>query len=136
MNDIQIDRISFSTAMLLSGTIAIISLLGLKTHCLTIDLENKRALFFAKGFGSWKSVHRDQWNYNVYFPDIQSIEIVSLSKEERRKNLGSKYLFHKYLKIKVSKNGYKYIYISLFTKKQINNIINIFSKSVKSEHKY
>jgi len=38
--------------MLLSGTIAIIALLGLKTHCLTIDLENKRASFFARGFGS------------------------------------------------------------------------------------
>jgi|SRR5690554_5854822 len=84
--------------------------------------------FFGLGFGSWNTVKKDEWNYKVYLPDVESIEVVKLKKSDRKRLLGSKQIFHKYLKINIIYNKNKYIPISMFSRKQIRKVLNVFQK--------
>lgn len=90
---------------------------------ITLNSDDKKINFFGLGFGSWKTAKKDEWNYKIYLPDVESIEIIKLSKEDRKRLLGSKQFFHKYFKFNIVYNKQKYIPISMFTKKQIKEIL-------------
>ncbi len=64
--------------------------------------------------------HRiDEWNNHVNLLEIKSYQIRKVSKEEKEKFLGSKFVSNNYLIIELKKGSLKYINISQFSKKQI-----------------
>lgn len=62
-------------------------------------------------------------NWNIYPSEIESIEIVKLSKEEKRKYTSARFLFSKYLKVNLKFGHSKYIYVSHYSNYQIKKII-------------
>lgn len=67
-------------------------------------------------------------NWNIYPSEIESIEVVRLSKEEKRKYTSARFLFNKYLKI-IHKYGHcKYVYVSHYSNRQIKKIIKILTQ--------
>lgn len=44
----------------------------------------------------------DDWNNNVNIEDVKNFEIIKLSKEVKRKDLGSKYIFNCYIKFEMN----------------------------------
>lgn len=83
------------------------------------DLVTFGAIAFSKG------VIDEDWNWEVLISEVKDVELVKLSKEEKKKYTSSRFLFSKYLKVTTKNDKYKYIYVSHFTKKQIERIINI-----------
>jgi len=111
------------------------SLILLKLQCIEINYDASRISFRSVGFGNWKTIIGiDGWNNNVYMPDVENVEVVVLKKKDRTKLLGSRYVFHKYLKIKVGVDTYKYFYVSMFSKKQITELISIMNTNSKLPH--
>lgn len=69
-------------------------------------------------------------NSCIMLDEIENFEIVRLSKDEKKKYIGLKHLFSKYLKFKIKNSDEcKYIYVSVYTKKQIDCLLNILSKT-------
>lgn len=67
-------------------------------------------------------------NWNIHPSEIESIEVVRLSKEEKRKYTSARFLFNKYLKI-IHKYGHcKYVYVSHYSNRQIKKIIKILTQ--------
>ena len=67
-------------------------------------------------------------NWNIHPSEIESIEVVRLSKEEKRKYTSARFVFNKYLKI-IHKYGHcKYVYVSHYSKRQIKKIIKILTQ--------
>ena len=64
-------------------------------------------------------------NWNIHPSEIQSVEVVKLSKEEKRKYTSALFLFSKYLKITMKYGNVKYVYISHYSNNQIFNIKNM-----------
>ncbi len=68
------------------------------------------------------------WNNEIDSSEVEMVEIVQLTKIEKIKYVGYKHLFSKYLRIYIkNNNAQKYVYISIYTKKQINEIIRCFN---------
>lgn len=65
------------------------------------------------------------WNQKTFINEIQSVEIVKLSKEEKNTKIFYKHLFNKYLKISCRYKEPKYVYIGNYSKNQIKNLISI-----------
>ena len=59
---------------------------------------------------------------------IDSIEIVKLSNEEKRKYTSAKFLFSKYLKINLKYGHCKYVYVSHYSNSQIRKIKKMLTK--------
>ena len=69
------------------------------------------------------------WNNEIILNEVKKIEIVKLSKNEKMKYIGYNHLFSKYLKVYIKdSNANKYVYISIYTNKQTNEIIKYFRK--------
>ncbi len=67
-------------------------------------------------------------NSCIMLDEIESFEIVSLTKEEKKQYIGQKHIFSKYLKFKIKNSDEnKYIYVSVYTKKQIDYLLKILS---------
>ena len=67
-------------------------------------------------------------NWNIYPSEIESIEVVKLSKEEKRKYTSARFLFNKYLKVNLKYGNCKYVYVSHYSNSQIKKIIKILTK--------
>lgn len=68
------------------------------------------------------------WNNEIDLSEVETVKIVQLKKIEKIKYVGYNHLFSKYLKIFIKNNNtQKYVYISIYTKKQINEIIRCFN---------
>ena len=67
-------------------------------------------------------------NWIIYPSEIENISVVKLTKEEKRRYTSARFLFSKYLKIEMRYGHVKYIYISHYSKNQINKIIKILLK--------
>lgn len=95
---------------------------------ITIDLScDKVSLFYLVNF---KKNTRDlNTNWIIYPSQIQSIEVVKLSKEEKRAYTSARFLFSKYLKVNLKFGHCKYVYISHYTNCQIKKIINILTQN-------
>lgn len=66
-------------------------------------------------------------NWTMYPSEIESIEIVRLSKEEKRKYTSARFLFNKYLKVIFRFGHSKYVYVSHYSNYQIKRIISILT---------
>lgn len=68
------------------------------------------------------------WNSEINIDEVEKVEIVKLSKKEKLKFIGYNHLFSKYLKVYIkNSHTHKYVYISIYTNKQINKIIRCFN---------
>lgn len=94
---------------------------------MTIDLPcDKVSLFYLVNY---KKNDRDlQSNWIIYPSEIESIQIVKLSNEEKRKYTSARFLFSKYLKVNLKFGHIKYIYVSHYSNYQIKKIIQILTK--------
>lgn len=92
----------------------------------TIDLYcDKVELFYLVNDNKNKRDYNSNWN--VYPSEIKSIEVVKLSKEEKRKYTSAKFLFKKYLKVNLKFGHSKYIYVSHYSNCQIRKIISLLT---------
>ena len=95
---------------------------------ITIDLScDKVHLFYLVNY---RKNDRDlHTNWIIYPSEIESIEVVRLSKEEKRKYTSAKFLFSKYLKINFKYGHCKYVYVSHYSNSQIKKIIHLLSNT-------
>ena len=69
------------------------------------------------------------WNNEINLKEVEKIEIVNLTKNEKMNYIGYNHLLSKYLKIYFkNSNANKYIYISIYTNKQLMEILKYFEK--------
>ena len=94
---------------------------------MTIDLScDKVELFYLVNFNkNDRDLHS---NWIIYPSEIESIEIVKLSNEEKRKYTSAKFLFGKYLKVNLRFGHSKYVYVSHYSNSQIRKIIKMLTK--------
>lgn len=94
---------------------------------MTIDLScDKVSLFYLVNY---RKNDRDlHSNWIIYPSEIESIEIVKLSNEEKRKYTSAKFLFSKYLKINLKYGHCKYVYVSHYSNSQIRKIKKMLTK--------
>ena len=72
--------------------------------------------------------NKDNWNNSIGLNDVGNYFIKKISKEEKSLFLGSKFILNKYIVIETLKGSKKYFYVALFTKKQIEYILNVLNK--------
>lgn len=95
---------------------------------MTIDLScDKVELFYLVNFDkNDRDLHS---NWIIYPSEIESIEIVKLSNEEKRKYTSARFLFSKYLKVNIKYGHSKYVYVSHYSNSQIRKIIKMLTKN-------
>ena len=93
---------------------------------ISIDLScDKTELFYLVNF---KKNERDlNSNWILYPSEIESIEVVRLSNEEKRTYTSARFLFHKYLKVTMKYGHCKFIYVSHYSGRQIQKIIQMLT---------
>ena len=103
-------------------TVPVTILLSLQK--IKIDLScDKVSLFYLVNF---RKNDRDlHSNWIIYPSEIESIEIVKLSYNEKRKYTSARFLFSKYLKVNLKFGHSKYIYVSHYSNYQIKKIIQM-----------
>lgn len=70
------------------------------------------------------------WNNEISLNEVEKVKIVKLSKKEKLKYIGYNHLFNKYLKININNsNAIKYVYISIYSNKQVNEIIRCLKRN-------
>ena len=95
---------------------------------ITIDLSrDKVELFYLVNFKK-SDLHS---NWIIYPSEIERVEIVKLSKEEKKKYTSVRFLFSKYLKINLRFGHCKYVYVSHYTNLQIKKIIQMLTTKIK-----
>ena len=71
-------------------------------------------------------------NYNdsVFLDEVDRVEVVKLSNAEKVRHIGHKHIFSRYLKIHIKhSSAHKYIYISIYSKRQVKKIIGLLTSS-------
>ena len=98
---------------------------------ITIDLLcDKVELFYLVNYSKNDKDLHSNW---IFYPsEIENVEVVKLSKEEKRKYTSAKFLFSKYLKIEMKYGHTKYVYVSHYSNGQIQNIVKILNSNKKS----
>lgn len=93
---------------------------------ITIDLScDKVEIFYLVNYSkNDKDLH---FNWIIYPSEIESVEVVELSNEEKRKYTSAKFLFSKYLKITMKYGHAKYVYVSHYSDDQIKNIVKMLT---------
>ena len=93
----------------------------------SIDLScDKVNLFYLVNF---RKNERDlHSNWVIYPSEIESIDIVKLSCEEKKKYTSARFVFNKYLKINLKFGHCKYVYVSHYSNWQIKQIIKMLTK--------
>lgn len=70
------------------------------------------------------------WNSEINIDEVESAELVELSKEQKNKYIGYTHLFNRYVKISLlNSNSDKYIYASIYSGFQIEKIINLLNNN-------
>ena len=75
---------------------------------------------------SWEKASKNidiRWNQDVLISEIRDIEVVKLTKEEKRTKVFYKHWFNKYLKINLKYGNPKYVYVGNYSPRQIKKII-------------
>ena len=68
------------------------------------------------------------WNSEIDINEVKGVELVKLTKEQKKKYIGYNHLFDRYIKVSLNNsNNVKYIYVSLYSKSQINKIIKLLN---------
>ena len=66
------------------------------------------------------------WNSEIDIDEVKSVEIVKLTKEQKTKFIGYCHFSNRYIKVSLNNsNSVKYIYVSIYSKSQIEKIIKI-----------
>ena len=86
--------------------------------------------FFATNKFLGKKSSLIKYNNNISIDEIESIEIVRLTKDERKKYLGFKYPFGKFMKFNIKNGRPKYICVGQYTKKEINRILTLINSNM------
>lgn len=125
--DIEFNDLWFAVVLFIIGLIGCLIVCVVITHN-TIIIEYDMIRMFPAPlimpkFRFSDRAKKDYWNLRVKIPDIKRIEIRNLARHEKW-NLGSKFLFRKYLVIETQKGQYKYMPIGTFSKKQINILLD------------
>ena len=65
------------------------------------------------------------WNSEIDIDEVENVELVKLTKEQKKNYIGYIHLFDRYIKISLkNSNSNKYIYVSIYSKSQIKKILN------------
>ena len=88
------------------------------------------APFFATNKFLKKKIDLIQYNNNIFIEEIESIEIVRLTRDERKKYLGFKYPFGKFMKFNIKNGRPKYICVGQYTKKEINRMLTLINSNM------
>lgn len=93
-----------------------------------IDLScDKVSLFYLVNFRkNEKDLHS---NWIIYPSEIESISIVKLSNEEKKKYTSARFAFNKYLKINLKFGHCKFVYVSHYSNWQIKKIIQMLTQN-------
>lgn len=120
--------ISWYYALICSICIAVPTTIMLSLQKISIDLScDKMSLFYLVNF---KKNDRDlHGNWIIYPSEIESIDIVRLSNEEKKKHTSARFIFSKYLKINLKYGHCKYVYVSHYSNRQIKKIIQILTQN-------
>ena len=70
-------------------------------------------------------------NWVIYPSEIEKVTVVKLSNEEKRRYTSAKFLFSKYLKIEMKYGHTKYVYVSHYSDRQIQEIIKLLTPKSK-----
>ncbi len=69
------------------------------------------------------------WNSEINIDEVKSVEVVKLTKEQKKKYIGYIHLFDRYIKISLNNsNSDKYIYVSIYSNLQIKKIIQFLTE--------
>ena len=97
---------------------------------ITIDLHcDKMDIFFL--VNTLANRRDSQSNWIIYPSEIERIDVVRLTKTEKRKYTSAKFLFSKYLKIEMKYGHTKYVYVSHYSNSQIQSIIKMLNTARK-----
>lgn len=119
--------IAWYCALICAFCIAIPVTIMLSLQRITIDLScDKVELFYLVNDNKNERDYNSNWI--IYPSEIESIEVVKLSKEEKRRYTSARFLFSKYLKINLKFGHCKYVYVSHYSNKQIKKIIQMLTK--------
>ncbi len=91
-----------------------------------IEIDFKSNHFSAYSFIACSSRNGD-YKKNWEFPltQVKNANLVTLTKEEKQKYTCSKFLFSKYLKIELLNGDTKYVYVSHYSRSQIDKMIDL-----------
>lgn len=97
-------------------------------HC-KVDYNIANFYYFPFTTSRYKVSHNidANWNQKIILSEIKDIEIVKLTKEEKRTKVFYKHWFNKYLKINLISGSTKYVYVGNYTNSQIQKIINLMT---------
>ena len=93
---------------------------------ITIDLScDKFEAFYLVNF---RRNERDMHsNWIIYPSQVESVEVVRLSREEKRRYTSARFLFRKYLKVNFRYGHSKYLYVAHYSAWQIKKIIQLLT---------
>ena len=70
----------------------------------------------------------------IHFSEIDNVELVNLTPDERVEYYGTKTLLNQFLKIDIKgSDKSKFIYISIYSKKQMDELIEIINSKISSK---
>ena len=119
--------ISWYHTLICAICVAVPVTIMLSLQKITIDLScDKVEIFYLVNDNKNERDYNSNWN--IYPSEIESVEIVKLSNEEKRKYTSAKFLFSKYLKINLKYGHCKYVYISHYSNSQIRKIKKMLTK--------
>ncbi len=76
---------------------------------------------------SWKKAKNNiniRWNQNILISEIENIEIVKLTKKEKKNKVFYKHWFNKYLWIYLKNGDSKYVYVGNYSNYQIKKLLD------------
>ncbi len=101
---------------------------------IAIDLpKDKVEVFYLVDFVRNERDLRTNWI--IYPSEIEKVEVVHLSKDEKRRYTSARFLFSKYLKITHKYGHVKYLYIAHYSNAQIQRIVELLT-SDKTKSKF
>lgn len=66
------------------------------------------------------------WNSQIDLYEVEEVELVKLTKDEKLKYVGFNHLFNEYIKVNLRNcKSHKYIYASIYSKSQVNKIMHL-----------
>ena len=68
------------------------------------------------------------YNNEIEINDIEDIQLITLTREEQNKYIGYKHLSKKYLKFTLKYGNPKFVYVGIYSKQQIKQIIKTYTK--------
>ena len=69
------------------------------------------------------------WNSEINLYEVEKVELVKLTKDDKIKYVGHNHLFNRYIKVSIrNSSSFKYVYVSNYSNSQIKRIISILTR--------